>query len=370
MGEAALAGGTLIVCQASENGMTGREFQVSVSGGTPLAVQGGRCSGALAVPAGSLTVQQLPSDSTVTSITTVASRVDRSVSPNPELSARRIRVLVPDGTTFYSATRVTFTNEGGAAAAPPPPADPPPGGADEPPPTSGLGLLEICKFMAPGEPAFDGRPFAFRIDRNRYVTVRAGRCSLPLQVSAGDHVITELLDRSFELVAVETLPAGRVVSRDLPGASATVRVPAGADETTVLFTNRVARGQVKLCKEITPGSADALAGKEFVLGAAYSKLVLGVWVDLWQVSASLRPGECSLPSEPAPVMLGSGEPVIFQVFEQEGPGYVVDRVHVQGAAGPFVWNCGRPGALGCFPIGRGTNVVHVTNRATSNGVPE
>ena len=294
----ALAAGTLVVCQSSTNGMSGRPFQFTLSGGAPLTVSGGHCSGPLALPAGYVTVRQLQTDpaTAVTEITAPATRLDRSISPNPDPAGRKATVAVVEGTTQYTGTRVTFTNDGAPWEPAPPPGDDDggSGGAGGTPPPGGTGALEICKFMAPGEPSFDGRAFGFRIDGSLRVTVRAGRCSLPIYLAPGNHTITELLDKQFELAAAETLPAGRLVSTDLGAATAVVHVPSGVEnETVAIFRNRVARGQVKLCKAIPPGSTDSLAGKTFTLGYAYGS-------PLTIVTMMLRPGECSLPSSRSP----------------------------------------------------------------------
>jgi hypothetical protein len=354
--QAALAQGTLIVCQSSANGMTGTDFQFSVNGGTPFTVGGGRCSGALPTAAGDVTVRQLQTspETDVSAISVLVTRLVRSVSPNPNLAERRVVVRVSDGTTTLNATRATFTNEPAGDAV----GDPGGGGSTG----QGTGVLEVCKLMAPGEPAFDGRPFEFRIDGGLKFIVRAGRCSQPRLVAAGNHTITELPTPSFELVSVDTLPAGRLVSQNLAAGTGTVSVPpAGQGETLVLFRNRVARGQVKLCKAITSGSADALGTKAFTL--RYTHPVIAA--PPVTVTVSLRPGECSLPSVPIPVIDASGNPTLISVDEQPGPGFVVDSIHLQGTAGPLQnEGCPVPTLYGCFPLGRNTNSATFTNRAT------
>ncbi len=44
-GAALAADGTLEVCKSSLNGMAGKTFQFSISGGSTISVKGGRCSG-------------------------------------------------------------------------------------------------------------------------------------------------------------------------------------------------------------------------------------------------------------------------------------------------------------------------------------
>ena len=143
----------------------------------------------------------------------------------------------------------------------------------------------------------------------------------------------------------------------------TVNVPAGAqNETVVIFRNRVRRGFVKLCKAVTAGSQDALGSKTFTMSYSY---VLGRPIS---AVVAVRPGECSLPSEPIPVIDANGNPALISIDETAGPGFVVDNVHVQGAAGPFqTIGCPTATPFGCFPLGAGTNVVTFTNRST--GLP-
>jgi hypothetical protein len=352
--QAALAQGTLTVCQSSANGMAAREFQFSVNGGAPFTVLGGRCT-PLTVAAGDTKVEQLQTSpaTAVTAIGLNASRLVRTVSPNPNLAQRRVAVIVPEGSTALTATRVSYTNSSGAS----PPA---PGGGGT---GGGTGAIEICKLMAPGEPAFDGRPFQFRVDGGAPTTVGAGRCSQALLLPAGNHTIVEVPQSAFELESVETIPGGRVVTQNLAAGSAVVSVPAGVqNETVALFRNRVARGQVKLCKAIAPGSEDALGGKAFALTYSY-RVPAGVV----SVTVSLRPGECSLPSVPLPVIDAAGNPTLISVTETPGAGFEVDSIHLQGTAGPLqqTASCPRATPYGCFPLGRATNSATFINRATN-----
>ena len=203
--------GTLALCQSSANGVGGMEFQFSVNGGSPFALSGGRCSGPLAVAHGTVSVAQLQSEpaSSVSGISVLASRLVRSVSPNPNLAQRRVVVFVPEGSTALNGTRVTFTNASGDGGGGSGDDGGAPGGG-----TGGAaGAIEVCKAMAPGEPAFDGRPFEFRLDGGRKFIVRAGRCTPPIPVGAGDHTVAEVGPAQFEVDSVVTLPADRLVSQ-------------------------------------------------------------------------------------------------------------------------------------------------------------
>jgi hypothetical protein len=121
----------------------------------------------------------------------------------------------------------------------------------------------------------------------------------------------------------------------------------------------VARGQVKLCKRVAPGSTDALGTKTFTLSYTYGAPPTTVFVQL-------LPGECSLPSQPIPVIDGGGNPTLVSVDETPGAGYAVASVGVEFAAGPLQQSgCPAPTPYGCFPLRRATNVVTFTNRAVS-----
>ncbi len=129
------------------------------------------------------------------------------------------------------------------------------------------GQLEVCKakirYLTGTQPTF-----TFVIDGSKTITVQAGKCSLPMRVSVGDHTVLERNSQpNFELdpgvpVLNETgggitvSPADRLVSKDIPGRSITVHVPYGPQgETAVTFYNRVKRGQVKICKVVPTGLA-------------------------------------------------------------------------------------------------------------------
>ncbi len=109
-----------------------------------------------------------------------------------------------------------------------------------------VGFLEVCK-AADGE----GVSGTFTFDVNgQSVRVPAGACSAPLQLQAGDVTITEAPAPGISVVAVETIPADRLVRADLPARTATVRVVAGdaSTQTIATFGNRFTSGVLKVCK--------------------------------------------------------------------------------------------------------------------------
>ena len=176
------------------------------------------------------------------------------------------------------------------------------------------GLLEICKHTVRG---INTQPtFTFRIDGAGMLKVRAGTCSLPQRVSVGTHTVSEIADQNYELdpgfpILNETgggiivSPADREVSRSLANRTVTVNVPYGPNgETLVTFYNRVKLGQVKVCKTITPGSADALGGKPFNYFVIYRETVYPV--------GPIYPGECQFAAD------SHGNPINFPVIDSSG----------------------------------------------------
>src|SRR3954466_9436974 len=49
------------ICKSSANGMSGRSFQYSISGGASVTVNGGRCSGPITVAAAQVTITEAQS---------------------------------------------------------------------------------------------------------------------------------------------------------------------------------------------------------------------------------------------------------------------------------------------------------------------
>jgi len=168
-----------------------------------------------------------------------------------------------------------------------------------------FGQLEVCKFMANGDPSF-GQTFTFRYQNtvNRAIkgTITTGadpmnNCSFPVAVPAGTYTVTEDLSGLtvtendgtkvpvFQFVASDARgpfgdsrcvpPVSYSQPRGNPpappagggcGNPATVTVPffdpmnPASGETNVTFWNSVIRAQVKICKTVTSDSTATLRG--------------------------------------------------------------------------------------------------------------
>ncbi len=263
-----------------------------------------------------------------------------------------------------------------------------------------LGKLEICKFVTDnftgptqqGQEDIRERQFTFRVN-GLVVRVRMNRCSPPILLVPGRYTVTEDLtgNPEFELDTghpsggIAVTPSTAEVSRSILGRSVTIDLPwAGeaGDEVRVDFYNRVRRGQVKVCKHLSPGSTDALGGKTFNFTVYDNANVAGT-------ITGLRPEECALllrDGAPAqfPILNVNGTPRSISVREEGAatnsttPGsFFVTAVSSQGARGPGAFDCsGSPPV--CQPnqfnnthihiaIGANTNTLHFTNRAGPPG---
>lgn len=117
-------------------------------------------------------------------------------------------------------------------------------------PTVPQGYMQICK-QADGAGVTGYFNFRFA-DQSRSVPV--GACSrLIFNLTPGTLTVTEDALNGYEVADIYTIPADRLVSKDLNARSATVTiVPSNGDastQTVVVFVNRkVEEGQLKLCK--------------------------------------------------------------------------------------------------------------------------
>jgi hypothetical protein len=262
------------------------------------------------------------------------------------------------------------------------------------------GLLEVCKAKV-RDLNDDKQPtFTFRIDGGTPFGVQAGKCSPAKRVSVGNHMVTESASTDYELDSyradggIAVFPADREISRNLPTRSVTVSVPYGPNgETLVTFYNRIRRGQIKVCKQVTPGSVDALGTKAF----SYDVFV-GTGAHDFPLS-DIHPGECAYVADSHggpqsfPVLDPSGNPLIVGVRENGAselspppPGsFYVSDVSVTGSRGNIMTNClpalysptgkhcklfsaAPPASVGLhvhisFNLGVGMNVVTFTNSA-------
>jgi hypothetical protein len=81
-----------------------------------------------------------------------------------------------------------------------------------------------------------GTEFAFTVGTAK-TTAKAGSCSAPLTLPAGDVTVTETAATGFAVTAIAVTGVGTLVSSDVAKGSAVVKVASGA--TSVSFTNKV-----------------------------------------------------------------------------------------------------------------------------------
>ncbi len=282
------------------------------------------------------------------------------------------------------------------------------------------GKLEICKFVTDAiEGALLNREFTFTVSGGvGTVRVRANRCSPPILVTPGTYTVTETADnpgggmQDFELDTghpsggIAVTPSTAEVSRNTLARSVTVAVPwagAAGDEVRVDFYNRIRRGQIKVCKHITPGSADSLGGKTFSFEVRTTHpRALGPFP-----VGPLGPEECALVTISGsvaniPILTPTGAPTVVGVVETDinppagiqppdnvrtppptlGEYYISD-LSLQGGRGGYQEDCGSglaysPTGQHCillatargpapahvrWNLGPNTNTIHFTNTA-------
>ena len=99
-----------------------------------------------------------------------------------------------------------------------------------------MGRLQICK---EADGAGVSGNFTFRFN-TKYRSIPVGACSLIISVNAGTLTITEDVRTGYVVADVYTIPASRLISKDLNGGSVTVTIVQGytASQTIVVFLNR------------------------------------------------------------------------------------------------------------------------------------
>ncbi len=159
VGAQAASANVIEICKSSANGMSGRAFQYSITGGASVTVNGGRCSGPITVAGAQVTVTEAQSNpATDVHATTVRPSL-RKVSE--DLVNRSVTVTT--GASTSSETLVTFTNQ-------------PAGG--------NYGTLKVCKLTE--TPAYLGKLFSLlgqrwpaRLDRGERRLRRSGELVVP-----------------------------------------------------------------------------------------------------------------------------------------------------------------------------------------------
>ncbi|MBI2710371.1 MAG: hypothetical protein HYX34_11855 [Actinobacteria bacterium] len=317
---------------ANSAALTGRTFTFDVNS----TANGSSTLTVIAGAAGSTTCKQVPGWFPLGDQVAISERPEANValtgvsivpSGNGSVSGGTANIVVGSG-----ITTATFTNQA-------------------------LGTLEVCKNAA--DASTSGQTFQFSVNGGSAISVRAGQCSGPIQVPAGNATVRELSKANFALVSVTALGPGGV-NRRLTGPTdnpATVSVPFGgvADETVVTFTNRVLTGQFKICKA-SPDSS--LQGITFSF--TYSYVVNGVTTT---GGTALQPGQCSALSSNIPVQDANGNPVTVNVAEQATAGTQVSSITLDGAGTLTASNTAAGSAS--FTIGSGFTALTYTNVRTA-----
>ena len=100
-----------------------------------------------------------------------------------------------------------------------------------------MGRMQICKEAdGPGVTGY----FTFKFETTRSRQVPVGACAGLIAVKAGTLTITELAQAGYTVTDIYTIPANRLISKDLNGGSARIRIVEGtaASQTIVIFRNR------------------------------------------------------------------------------------------------------------------------------------
>jgi hypothetical protein len=245
---AQVATGTLEICKASVSGTlaVAGPFSFTVRSGTAVVatrtVNVGQCSGAITVPAGTVTVTE-----TVPVFASIVSVVQtRPTGPTSlVVTGSTVSVAVAPGGP-ETESLITFTNQ------------------------LVTGTIEICKLAATGS-GLSGN-FTFSLTNadaavtpisplaSTTVSVPVGGCSNPITIAAGTVRVTET--DAGGAAGITVSPAGALLSKDEATATALIAVAPGSTSTTapiVTFTNNSAL--LKVCK---------IAGAGVTLGTPFS----------------------------------------------------------------------------------------------------
>jgi hypothetical protein len=211
-----------------------------------------------------------------------------------------------------------------------------------------LGTVEVCKKAADDSTATQS--FDFSVNGSAPITVAAGQCSDPIAVPAGTATVAEADAANFHLVnVVATGPTSdnRLQSGTNPVA---VLTPFGGveNETVVTFTNAVNTGQWKVCKASTEPTLQNVTFN-FSWGNGGS--------------AALEPGQCSLLSDPIPVVLSDGTHPAIEVFESEPAGVEASDIAIANGSVVEAVTGSQPHVI--FVVNQGVTQVTFTNVLSS-----
>jgi hypothetical protein len=296
---AAFAQGTLEICKSSLNGASGITFEFTIAGvGSPVSVRGGRCSGPMTVPHGSITITETGFSS---GSWQVADTVVRPSQRDLGLSGNTATVNVPAGTTAANETRITFINE--------------PGG--------GLtGDLKVCKLTE--TPAFYGRQFSFTVNGGPAVSTEANpafddpstwSCRLLGSFQQGSVVrVQELIPANTEIAFIDSDPADCLQDFDTNAGYADALIGPGA--CVLLFDNEAVAptgtGFIEVCKDAGFNNSDGQ-----VLGVPFDFTITEA--DGSQQDVTVLGGQCT-----APIVVAAG---VVRVEEHDNPGYTLVDVY-------------------------------------------
>jgi len=214
--------GQLKVCKAAGTGVTkGDVFTFSV-GNTAYSVPAGYCvlAGQYSLNTQVTIRESIPAGYFVENITVEPS--DRTVSKNTSLGEAVVKI-------GSGITEVSFRNATSTSTSTKTPE----------PPTPPQGYMQICK---QAEGAGVSGYFMFRF-ATQTSSVPVGSCSnLIFNLTPGTLTVTEDARAGYEISDIYTIPADRLVSKDIHARTATVTIlPSGGDaslQTVVVFVNR------------------------------------------------------------------------------------------------------------------------------------
>ena len=244
VGAQAASANVIEICKSSANGMSGRSFQYSITGGASVTVNGGRCSGPITVAGAQVTVTEAQSNpATDVHATTVRPSL-RKVSE--DLVNRSVTVTT--GASTSSETLVTFINQ-------------PAGG--------NYGTLKVCKLTE--TPAYLGKLFSFSVNGGPLVSTEANdafddpanwSCRILGSFQVGSNVnVHEQIPAGTEVQYIDSDPATALGDFNTSTGDALITVGAGV--TVVLYDDEPlppsGTGWLEICKDaawLYPGYQD------------------------------------------------------------------------------------------------------------------
>lgn len=230
--------GQLKLCKVARPASNlGKIFSFTVNG-VPFNVPAGYCVLAGQYPLNTkVTIQEnIPAGFFISSIEFKPS--NRQVSKNLALGTAVAKIGA-------GVTEVIYTNKPTGTPTNTPEPTRTPGGTKPPTATPAVkGRLQICKEA--GDEGMSGN-FTFRFD-TRSRTLPVGTCTLIMSANVGTLVVTEDAKAGYAVTDIYTIPANRLISKNLSNRTATVTIVQGnaASQTIVVFVNRPVRSEAAL----------------------------------------------------------------------------------------------------------------------------